>query len=788
MKISENWLREWVDPPVATNELCDQLTSVGLEVQGADRLLVAPLDVRVAEVMSIEPHHAARNLKVCTVDDGNGAHRVVCGAGNVRVGMRTAYAGPGTKLPDGTVLATREIRGVVSEGMLCSAQELGLWTSAGSILDLGRDARVGESVQEALRLDDRILTLDLTPNRGDCFSLLGVSRELGVLNDLDVTLPRQRAFSLESDASKRIQLGSPSACPRYLGRVIEGVDISNPTPVWLLDRLHRAGLRPINPIVDVTNYVMIELGQPLHAFDLDALKEDVCVRTSEVGESLRLLDGEEPDLQVQDLLICDASGPVALAGIMGGERSAVTGSTVGLFLECAYFDPMTIAQTSRRLGLQTDASTRYERGVDFNLQHRAEQRATELLLHVVGGRAGPLIEAVDHSRLPSRKQILLRRNRLRQLVGGDVAPSLVQRTFRRLEFSPEAREVGWLVTPPSHRFDIEIEEDLVEEVCRIAGFDSIASRTPKSAPALKRVDKNCRGKHDLRRQFCGLGFQEAMTYSFVAAEDNELLDPGARLPHLSNPMASERSHMRSTLWPGLIGAARTNIARQAAEVRLFEIGQCFRIQGGHLVQSERAGAVVWGARNPKLWGHSADVADFYDLKGDIEALTETTHADWSFSRIQNRSLHPGQSAGLFLEGVQVGRLGRIHPRVASVLDVPPNVLLFESDLEPLLRLKDRRNVEISRFPSVRRDLACLVKKDVEASRLEAIVRTALGDFLYELAVFDVYSDGSMQDDLRSVALSLTMQHTDDTLTESVINELMDRVRSRLSSEAHATFR
>ena len=788
MKISENWLREWIDPPLACEQLCDQLTNMGLEVDSCEKLASDHLDVIVGEVVSISPHPAGDRLQICQVSDGQSVHCVVCGATNVYAGMRAPFAKLGSRLSKDRIIKKANIRGVESSGMLCSAAELDLGDNAREILDLGANCVAGADLHSALELDDNIIELDLTPNRGDCFSVRGVARELSVLNDMPLTDSTIEPVQATINARIPIALHHPKACPRYLGRVIRGIDNSRQSPLWLTEKLRRSGIRSINPLVDIANFVMMELGQPLHAFDLKKLNAGIHVRCAMPGERLGLLDGSEMALQKTDLAICDIDGPVALAGIMGGYDSAVSEATTDLFLECAFFDPLTIAATARRIGIQTDASTRYERGVDFELQARAMERATALILELIDGEAGPVVEAVESEHLHNRPTVTLRRERLDALVGEGIETGTVTKAFDRLGFAPEFSGSAWRVKAPSYRFDIAIEEDLIEEVCRIVGYNVISSSMPSTVPALRRISKGSRSKDSLRDLIAAMGYQEAITYSFVQSTENQLLDYGAQTPQLSNPLASERSVMRSTLLPGLLETLRMNISRQATNARFFEIGQCFRYIGVELEQTEKLGLVLWGERHPALWGYSGASADFFDLKGDVETVLETTGSPFEFRELDDKCLHPRQCASVSLEGQEVGRMGRIHPGIAGKLDIPKDVFLFEARLDKLLKIDSRQAREISRYPMVRRDIACVVADHVSAKALESAVRHELGDILRDFTIFDLYTGDAIKNGYKSIALRLTMQESHDTLTDSKIIDLVERARRALKSKTGADFR
>ena len=794
MQFSEHWLREWVDPEVDTDTLCEQLTSAGLEVDGTTGAARDFNGVVVGEVLDVAPHPNADNLSVCTVGDGSDAHQVVCGAPNARAGMKSPFARVGAMLPEVEVLP-RDLRGVESRGMLCSAAELGLGDDADGLLELPDAFTTGADLRVALALDDCCITLDLTPNRGDCLSLKGVAREVGVLNDLAIRLPDCSPVPAQIEDRFPVEIAAGEGCPRYLGRVVRNVDTGKSTPLWMTERLRRSGLRSIDPVVDVTNYVMLELGQPLHAFDLDMLHERIIVRMAEAGERFTLLDGSQVDLDDGTLLITDARGPVAMAGVMGGERSAVQESSRDIFLECAFFAPRKVMGTARRYGMQTDASQRFERGVDYALQEAAIERATRLLLDVADGSPGPTVvtESVEH--VPHPASVRLRRPRLDLLVGEEVPEAEVDRIFDRLEFSPRkidqagrdrGRPAGWEITAPSHRFDIAIEEDLVEEVCRVYGYNQVADSYPLGELSPRAISRDFAGSRPICDVLAALGYREAVTYSFVAPERMQLLDPSHSPVRIANPMSRDQSVMRSNLLPGLIGALQTNLARQQRRVRLFEYGQCF--PSTRTEEVFRIGGIICGERAPESWSTPSGQVDFFDIKGDVERLLAVGGGSYTFESAVDPVLHPGQSALVLCEKQVIGRLGRLHPEIEESLDVGVQVFVFEIDAEILVRQWERQHEAVSRFPSVRRDLAVVIDKAIPAREVESAIREVLGDILTEFTVFDVYDGERIDSNKKSLGIGLTLQHASRTLVDDETNAFIDAVVSCLADRFGARLR
>ena len=802
MKFSEHWLKEWVPVEVSTVELCDQLTNAGLEVDSVDGVADDFEGVVVARVAAVKPHPGAAKLAVCEVDDGSATLSVVCGAPNVRPGMLSAFARIGAVLPGGEKIDRANLHGVESHGMLCSAEELGLGGDADGILELDVGLEPGTDLRAALALDDVTIDLDLTPNRGDALSIRGLAREVGVLNKAPVSAPAIPPVPAITDAVFPVAVDNPAGCPRYLGRVIEDVDIARPTPTWMRERLRRCGLRPIDPVVDVTNYVLLELGQPMHAFDLDQLDTGIVVRNGHAGESLTLLDGTVVEVDANVLLITDAMAPVAIAGVMGGDRSGVGTTTRNVFLECAYFDPATVSATSRRYDLNTDAAHRYARGVDYRLQADAVERATRLLVDIAGGRPGPVVEAASEGHLPRPNTVTLRKARLDRLVGEEIPVAEVERILDRLGLAPSTSGDGddraWTVTSPSHRFDIALEEDLVEEVLRIHGYDAVASRVPIMPLPLGRARVNELLDTRIADLLVDLGYAEAITYSFIDPKIAAVIDPNGEPLTVVNPVSSEHAVMRTSLLPGLVAALRNNLARREGRVRLFETGQCFYPGAGrrqHGTDGERpdvgapelrqvtlCSGVLFGPREEESWSQGDVGVDFFDVKGDVERLLALGGRSVGFARAADPVLHPGQSATVLIDGKAAGRFGRLHPEVESVLELPSGVYVFELDGHAVQARRRRRHGALSRQPAVRRDMALLVDRDVSAQRIESVVRQRLGEILANFALFDVYSGKGIDSNEKSIAIGLTFQHPSRTLTDVEVGRYVDGTLADLKAE------
>jgi phenylalanyl-tRNA synthetase beta chain len=802
MKFSEQWLREWVDPAVSTAELAEQLTMAGLEVDAIEPVAAEFSGVVVGKVQHIEPHPQADRLQVCQVDIGLAAAlSIVCGARNVVVGMRVPTACIGAVLPGGLKIKKTKLRGVESQGMLCSAAELGLAEHAEGLLALGDHASPGEDIRDYLQLDDVSIELGLTPNRSDCLSIAGVAREIGVLNRCTVAGPVIDAVTATSEASFPVQVDAIEACPRYLGRVISGIRQDVKTPLWLQERLRRCGSRSISPIVDVTNYVMLELGQPMHAFDLERLSAGVTIRMARAGEQLTLLDEQQLILDEQSLVIADQQGPLALAGVMGGLDSAVSETTTSLFLEAAFFAPAVITGKARSYGLHTDSSHRFERGVDPELPRRAMERATALLLEIVGGQAGEIIEVMSERHLPVRPSVTLRAARLQRLLGMSIAATEVTSILQSLGMQISAQdEQCWQLQPPSFRFDIAIEADLIEEVARIHGYGQLPVSQPQARMAIH-ADNGAQVSFDqqVRDVLVRRDYQEAICYSFIAEDLQRLLDPEQQPIALANPLSADLSVMRTSLWPGLVQALQYNLNRQHRRVRLFETGVRFIKQGEQIVEEKMIAGVACGDYLAEQWGVVARPLDFFDLKADVEALLALLFvsgghaAKARFVAAEHPVLHPGQSAAIRVvggpdEGALIGWCGLLHPAVLAELSLDGDVFVFELQLDGLRRNQIARFQPLSRFPAIRRDLAIVIDEKITAQQVQDCIADVGGELLREMLIFDVYTGKGIDSGAKSLAIGLTLQDFSRTLTDSEVEALVDRVLGQLNMKLGATLR
>ncbi len=790
MKFSKQWLWEWVKPSVDREGLAEQLTMAGLEVDSMEPVAGEFTGVVTAEVLSLEPHPDADKLRVCQVNAGGEPLQIVCGAPNVCAGMKVAAALVGAVLPGGMKIKKAKLRGVESRGMLCSARELGLAEEAAGLMALPADAPVGMDVREYLQLNDYSIEIDLTPNRGDCLGMLGVAREVGVLNQCAVEVPAMDAVPPTIEDRFPITVQAPEACPRYLGRVIRGIDPKAVTPLWMQEKLRRSGLRSLGPVVDVTNYVLLELGQPMHAFDLRVLQGGMEIRYAREGETLTLLDEKVITLDSSSLVIADAQKPLALAGVMGGADSGIAEDTDTLFLECAFFTPESIAGRARRYGLHTDSSFRFERGVDFQLQHRAMERATALLLDLVGGQAGPISEVCSDTHLPGKAPITLRAARIVRLLGMQPTAEEVTGILERLGMTVEAVAEGWQVVPPSFRFDITLEADLIEEIGRVYGYNRLPSTSFQGALEMQAVSEEEIPLRQLKNLLVHRGYQEAVTYSFVDPEIQRLVDPDVTPVALANPISSEMSVMRTSLWQGLLRAQQYNENRQQKRIRLFECGLSFVGQLDELKQENYIAALVTGPVVEAQWGATERPVDFFDVKADVEALLAQggKRAAYGFVAGAHPALHPGQTAEIHYEGRRIGWLGCVHPELAKQLDIEPKTFLFELHSATVATAAAATFREISKYPSVRRDFAVVVDEEVSALALEQAIRETCGPQLQEFNLFDVYTGKGVEKGRKSIAFGLILQESSRTLTEEDVESVSTQVVNRLNTHFGATLR
>jgi phenylalanyl-tRNA synthetase beta chain len=789
MKFSEQWLREWVNPDISTQELVSQITMAGLEVDGVDPVAASFSGVVLGHIQHVEQHPNADKLRVCQVLAGDESFQVVCGAPNARIGISVPFAKIGAVLPGDFKIKKAKLRGVESFGMLCSEKELGLSEAADGLMELPAEAPHGVDLREYLNLNDVTIDVDLTPNRGDCLSIAGLAREVGVLNKMQVEVPEVQPVEPLIDDRFEVNIMAPAGCPRYLGRVIKGVDVTVETPLWMKEKLRRSGIRSIDPAVDVTNYVLLELGQPMHAFDLNQLTGTLQVRMAEKGERILLLDGQDVELTEGTLLISDDKKPLAIAGVMGGEDSGVNAETKDIFLECAYFDPIVIAGKARSYGLHTDASHRYERGVDFELQFKAMERATALITRILGGKPGPVCESVSKSDLPERALVKLRYERIHQLLGVIINRTEVEEILTRLGLHIEKLTAdGWLIRVPSYRFDISIEVDLIEEVGRVYGYNNLPVTQSLGKLTLRPVDESVTPVQELRGHLVTQGYQEVVTYSFVDAAFQKKINPEVDTISLANPISSDLAVMRTSLWPGLLSTLSYNQKRQQSRLRLFETGLRFVVDEGELHQDFMLSGVLMGDQMPENWAESAKEIDFFDVKGDLESLFARLGGDFSFKKGQHPALHPGQTAEVCLNNQSVGLIGRLHPQIQKSQNFIGRVYLFELCLNKILKGKVPSYKEVSKFPSVRRDLAVVVSKEIEFDRIKQLISQQAGEWFQNLVIFDVYEGAGVPEGSHSLAMGLTWQHPQRTLNDEDVDGVFEGIVMELNEKFGAKLR
>ncbi|MCC5013457.1 phenylalanine--tRNA ligase subunit beta [Legionella sp. 31fI33] len=786
MKVSELWLREWVNPSLNGQQLASLLTMAGLEVDAVTPVAGAFTGVIVAEVLNTTPHPQADKLTLCEINTGAGKPlKVVCGAANVRQGLKVALAQMGANLPGGLVIKESMLRGELSQGMLCSVAELGLAENSDGIMELDEDAPLGTDLRTYLALDDQVLDIDLTPNRADCFSVLGVAREVAVLTSLPLQQLPEKTRLPTTDEQLAIKLRNPDACPQYYGRVIRGINPQAHTPIWIAERLRRAGLRPIHPVVDITNYVMLELGQPMHAFDLQSIDGNINVRFANANETLQLLDGQQINLHDRVLVIADDKKALAMAGIMGGEDSAVQEHTTDIFLESAFFSPIIIAGIARSYGLCTDSSQRFERGVDPALQLLALERATDLLLDIVGGYAGPVSSAFELAALPLKNKILFNPAKVQQLTGLAVDEDEMVRMLQGLGMDVDRKTAeAWQIKIPSHRFDISLDVDLIEEIIRLHGYDKLPGAKMNTTIQAGNINPLESLAARCGQFFIARGYNETISYSFVDPALQQELYPQNLTMQLLNPISSELSQMRVGMWPGLIAAMVYNTHRQQTALKLFENGVIFDLQQGSLQEHACIAGLLTGEQGAMNWSEKTAKFDFYDAKGDLQALFAALQSpEVHFIAGVHPALHPGKSARIMVGNQEAGWCGVLHPRIADALDSQDEVVLFELRLAALINTEAVRYQQISKFPQIRRDLSLLVNNEVSAAQIEQLVRQTVDEALLKsFDVFDVYTGETIPAGKKSLAIALTLQDDKRTMVDNEINEIISAIIKKLEEK------
>ncbi|MDC5106591.1 phenylalanine--tRNA ligase subunit beta [Acinetobacter baumannii] len=791
MKISENWLRTWVNPAIDSDTLSDQLTMLGLEVDELAPVAKPFTGVVVGEVLTVEQHPDADRLRVTTVNIGSGEPlQIVCGAPNVRAGMKAPVATIGAILPGDFKIKKGKLRGVESQGMLCGASEIDLEDKIDGLLELPDDAPVGVNIREYLKLDDNVIDISITPNRGDCFSIRGIAREVAVINQLQMNEPEIKSVDATITDEKKVVINTDGA-PRYLGRVIKNVNVKASTPEWMEQALARSGIRTHSILVDVTNYVLMELGQPMHAFDLAKIEGTVHVRQAQPQEKLQLLNDQEVELQDDVMVIADDQKALAIAGIMGGLASSVTDDTTDIFLESAFFAPLAIAGRARRFGLHTDSSQRYERGVDFELPLIAMNRASQLIQELAGGEFGPITVAEKSDLLPKREAIELKQAQVDQLLGYKVAAEFITDALTRLGCEVTIQADGeWSVVPPSHRYDMAIYQDLIEEVARIDGYDNIQISLPSMDVQLAKYQDRFEIAQ-LRQTVVTLGYQEAISFSFADAKLEKQLNPQVSPLMLANPISSDLAAMRSTLLSSLIPCVQYNLNRQQSRVRFFELGLRFDYQNANSIQDLKQiptlALVAVGSREPESWHAKPQPMDFFDFKGEVEEILAAGRVKVEYVRSEHPWLHPGQSAEILVDGQSIGYLGRLHPSLENELDLSIT-WVAELDQAAVLQSYVSNFTELSRFPSVRRDIALLISDNINVRDIQQLIEKTGGELLDSTWLFDVYTGQGVEEGKRSLAFALLWQHPSRTLEDAEIKSGMDNIIQVLENTYQATLR
>jgi len=791
MKISENWLRTWVNPNITTDELVATLTMAGLEVDGTEEMGAELAGILVGKIVKAEQHPEADKLQVCTVDVGTEETlQIICGAPNAREGIKVAVATIGCVLPGDFKIKKAKLRGVASFGMLCSGKELELSDDHDGIIEVTDDAIIGQQFVEHLGLKDVSIDIDLTPNRGDCLGLKGIATEVGVLTQTKVNAVQIKEIPATIEDSIEVKLRATKANSRFAARVMTGININAETPDWMKARLLASDIRSIDPVVDVTNYVMLELGHPMHAFDRNNVSGAIEVRYAHENEKLILLDDSSIDLRIDTVVVADQEKALSMAGIMGGKFSGISSDTTDIVLEAAHWDPIEIAGKARSYGLHTDASHRFERGVDYNLCAQTIERATELLLNIVGGNAGPMVDKIDQENFPQTRQVKLRRARIERLLGIKMSDEQIVDILIRLGMNLTAEEDGWLVKIPSCRFDISIEVDLIEELVRIYGYNNVPSRKPVGELSMIRRQENRLIKSQLGHLLADRGYQEAITYTFVDEHSQQLIDPGVKALPLVNPISADLAVMRTSVWPGLLKAVEYNQKRQHDQIRFFETGLKFVPGENGLVQTPVIAGAIGGRRTSESWEANNEKLDFFDLKGDLEAIFKLTAAEAQFQFVaaQRDGLHPGQTAEITRNGKTCGFMGKIHPETQRAFDIDEPVYLFELELKRVTQRKIPKFSPLSKFPSIRRDLAILVKENVTSSQIVDLIGQTAKNWLNNVVIFDIYRGKGIPDGFKSVAIGIELQRNDKTFKDAEINKTIDRIVSTLTDKLEAVLR
>jgi phenylalanyl-tRNA synthetase beta chain len=791
MKFSKNWLLEWVDPKVGTEQLAEKFTSLGFEIESVTPVSKPFNNVVIAEILEASRHPDAEKLQVCKVTDGKAEYQIVCGAKNARAGIIVALAKIDAVLPNGLKIGKAKLRGIESFGMLCSSSELGITEVSEGILELPTSAPLGKNITDYFNeANGATIEVAITPNRGDCMSIQGLAREIGTAYKLPLSIPSEKIITVNCSDLVKVNVSESELCPRYCARVIKGIKQYIQTPDLYVDRLRAAGIRSIHPVVDIVNYVMLEIGQPMHAFDLAKVNGDIQVRLAKADEQLELLDDNTVQLRADTLVIADSKNPLAIAGIMGGKPSGVTAPTTDIILESAFFSPNYCMGHARHYNITTDSAQRFERGVDPHITLDALNRATQLILEICGGNASEITEVISHDNLPKSKKIILRRARIVRILGITISDQDVKNILERLGMIVVANNHGWEIQTPSWRFDLTIEVDLIEELARVYGFNHIPAQIPMEQLTVKVESESLRSTYAIKQRLVDCGYYETLTYSFIDPKWQNLLFPKQDTVKLINPLSADLSVMRTCLWPNLLQALINNQNYQQERVRLFEVGRVFIPSSEGLLQPHHVSGIVSGSAFPEQWGVPNRAADFFDIKGDLELLLNCRQdrQQFEFIPIDHPLLHPGQSAQILQGSVVLGVVGALHPAVAQQLKITSNVFLFELDLAEIAQTAIPHFVTVSKFPIIRRDLAIVLAEMITFQQVYDIVQKSASELLVELNLFDVYRGAGIESGYKSLALRLTLQAPERTLIEAEVNQVIERVVNRLQTDLHAQLR
>jgi len=787
MNISTSWLREWVNPSVEDEVLAESLTMAGLEVDGIAPVAPQFEKVVVGRVVKCEKHPDADKLNLCQVDVGEGENlQIICGAKNVRENLNVVVATVGAKLPNGLKIKKAKLRGVESFGMICSEAELGMADSSDGITELADEAVIGQNIREHLDLDDNIIELDITPNRGDCFSVLGVAREVCANYNLSLDMSTDKVTS-SIDEQMNASVSNTLACPKYLTRIVKGIDNSVATPEWMARKLVRSGQQLHSPVVDITNFVLLELGQPMHAFDLSKINGDITVRMANAGEKIELLNEQTVELKDNTLVIADDTNALAIAGVMGGMSSATQTDSSDILLESAFFEPVSIAGKARGYGLHTESSLRFERGVDFHMTHMAMERATQLIVEICGGQVGPISECIDESSLPELNPITITKAKIQKILGFELESDWIEEKFTNLDFEITSKDAdSWTIIPPSFRFDIRIPADLIEELARLYGYDKLPVQKLSLDANINAISEAVVDKYDIAQGLVNRGYQEVITYSFISEEYQDLINPEAKKITLSNPISADMSTMRSSLWAGLLQSVEANERRGHVDARFFELGLCFDgVKADE--QSQKIAGVITGNRFNEQWSSDTQALDFYDIKSDVESLLSISGNTFTFEVAEHPALQKGQTAKVLSDGKHIGWVGTLSPVVQKKLSLS-KCYLFELDLASMQQGSVAKYQAFSAYQKATRDIALVIDEQIPANDLITSIKDLKQTYLVDVNLFDVYAGDNIESGKKSIALNLSYQSVEETLSDEQVNTQVSEVLVLMQTQFSATQR